>query len=250
MKDGELTGRVALVTGASRGIGRAVAVELATAGVKVYVNYAVSAEAAESAVQEIRDADGYAETLPFDASDSKVVKSAMDKILNADGKIDIVVNNAGMTKDRLLLRMKDEEFDRVIAVNLRGVFLVTRAALRPMVKARWGRIINISSVVAEAGRAGQANYAASKAGIIGFTKSIAREVARRNITCNAISPGSIETDLTKALDERNREAILEMTPAGRFGSPEEVAYLARFLAGENAAYITGAVIPINGGLYM
>lgn len=250
MGEDELEGKVALVTGASRGIGRAVAIELARAGAKVYVNYLSSARAASEVLDEIKKLGGEAVESAFDVGDSAAVKSAMGDLLKSEGCIDIVVNNAGVTKDGLLMRMKDEDFNRVVAVNLGGAFLVTRAALRPMVKARWGRIINITSVVGQSGREGQANYAASKAALIGFTKSVAREVAGRNITCNAISPGFIETDLTARMDDKQREAVLDMIPLGRFGLPEEVARLARFLAGENAGYITGAVIPINGGLYM
>ena len=250
MSDNELRGKVALVTGASRGIGRAVAVELARAGAKVYINYLSSSKAAVEVIDEIAKTGGTALELPFDVADSAAVKTGMNKLISAEGRLDILVNNAGILKDGLLMRMKDEDFDRVIALNLRGTFLVTRAALRPMVKARWGRIINITSVVGQTGRQGQANYAASKAGIIGFTKSVAREIAGRNITCNAIAPGFIETDLTARMDKKQQNAIFGMIPAGRFGLPVEVAHLARFLAGETAAYITGAVIPINGGLYM
>jgi len=250
MGEKRLNGKVALVTGASRGIGRAIAEELASAGAGVYVNYAKSAEAAAGVVEGIKKAGGFAGLLPFDVSDPEAVGSGVEKLLKEEGRLDIVVNNAGVTRDGLLMRMKDEDFDRVTAVNLKGAFLVTRAALRPMVKARWGRIINIASVVGQAGREGQANYAASKAGVIGFTKSVAREVAKRGITCNAVAPGFIETELTSKMDEKARAAVLEWIPAARFGKPADVARVVGFLAGDGAGYVTGAVIPVNGGLYM
>lgn len=250
MSEKELSGKIAIVTGASRGIGRAIAVELADAGAGVYVNYLTNAEAAGETVNIIKGNGGAAIPLQFDVADSQAVKTAVDKIIQSEGKIDILVNNAGISRDGLIMRMKDEDFSAVLDTNLRGAFFLIRAVLRPMIKARSGRIINISSVVGESGREGQANYAASKAALIGLTKSTARETASRNITCNAISPGFIETDLTAAMDAAARKKILGMIPLGRFGAPLDVARLARFLAGDSGAYITGAVIPVNGGLYI
>ncbi len=250
MGEKELEGKIALVTGASRGIGKAIAGELASAGAKVYINCSKSADAASEVAENIKKTGGFAEVITFDVSEAEGVKGGVEKILEAQGRLDIVVNNAGITRDGLLMRMKDEDFDEVMSVNLKGVFLVTRAALRSMVKAKWGRIINITSVVGQGGREGQANYAASKAGIIGFTKSVAREVSKRGITCNAVAPGFIETELTSQMDEKTKSAVLEWIPSGRFGTPAEVAQVVRFLASDGAGYVTGAVVPVNGGLYM
>lgn len=188
--------------------------------------------------------------LPFDVSDSKSVEESIKKIIAQCGKIDILVNNAGITRDGLLLRFKEEDWDAVMNINIKGMFLVTKAVSRYMVKARYGRIINISSVVAQGGREGQSAYCASKSAVEGFTKSLARELAKRNITVNAVAPGFIETELTAELDEKTRAEIFRQIPMQRFGSPEEVASAAAWLASDSASYITGAVIPVNGGIYM
>jgi len=248
--DNPLADRVALVTGASRGIGRAVAIALAGKGAKVYVNYLANEEMAKKTVEDIKAGGGLGFLAPFDVSDAKQVADAIGGIVKKTGRIDILVNNAGLTKDGLLMRMKEDDWDAVMNVNLRGTFLATRAVIRHMIKARYGRIVNVVSVVGQGGREGQANYAASKAGIEGFTRSVAREVARRNITVNAVAPGFIQTDLTARLDEKTRQSILGQIPLGRFGAPEEVAALVTWLSSEAASYITGAVIPINGGIYM
>jgi len=245
----ELKDRVALVTGASRGIGRAVAVELARAGARVAVNYAASEEAAREVVKAIEELGGQAIPVKFDVSDPEEVSRGIKEVEDALGGIEILVNNAGITRDGLLARMKEEDWERVLSVNLRGAFLVTRAVLPGMMKRRWGRIVNISSVVAFSGNPGQTNYAASKAGLVGFSRSLALEVARRGITVNVVAPGFIETDMTAALPEKAREALLSRVPMGRAGTPEEVAHAVVFLASEKASYITGTVLHVNGGLW-
>ncbi len=246
----DLTGRVALVTGGGRGIGRAIAQALAAAGATTVINYRGNSSAAEETVAAITDAGGTALAVQADVSQTPDVDRLVKTTLDTYGRLDILVNNAGITRDTLLLRMKDEDFDQVINTNLRGVFLCTRAVFRPMSKQRGGRIINISSVIGLIGNPGQANYAAAKAGIIGFTKSTAREMAGRNITVNAIAPGFIETEMTGVLDEKTRNAILETIPLGRLGQPEEVAALVCFLASDVAAYITGQTFGIDGGMVM
>lgn len=242
-----LAGKVAIVTGASRGIGRGIAVALAEAGADV-VTVATKADGAEAAAAEVRAKGRKAHPVAADVSEAAgadaIVAAAVEKL----GRCDIVVNNAGITADGLLLRMKDADWDRVMAVNLRGTFLVTRAALRPMLKARAGRIINISSVVGLHGNAGQANYAASKAGIIGFTKTVAREVASRGITANVVCPGYIGTDMTAAISEEARAAIAASIPLGRFGTPADIAQAVTFLASDAAGYVTGAVLQVDGGM--
>ncbi|GAB4189571.1 MAG: 3-oxoacyl-[acyl-carrier-protein] reductase [Roseiflexaceae bacterium] len=245
----DLKERVALVTGGSRGIGRAIAQALGAAGATVIVNYKSNAEAAEAVASAINAADGRAQAVQADVSDPADVERLFKSIQAEHGRLDILVNNAGITRDTLLLRMKEEDFDAVLDTNLRGVFLCTKAALRPMMK-RGGRIINITSVVGLMGNPGQANYAAAKAGLIGFTKSIAREMASRNITVNAVAPGYVETELTDTLGEQVRTAILENIPLGRFGQPQDVANLVCFLASDAAAYITGQTITVDGGMVM
>lgn len=242
--------KVALVTGASRGIGRAIAVTLAKQGAYVLINYSSSPEAAQETLNEVREVGGDGEVLQFAVQDSQAVENAFDGIKARHGKLDILVNNAGISRDGLVLRMKDEEWLATLGVNLNGAFFCSRAAARLMLKAKVGRIINISSVVGEMGNAGQAPYVSSKAGLIGLTKSLAREFASRNITVNAITPGFIETDMTAALDEKLREEHMKSIPLGRYGRADEVAQLTGFLASDAASYITGQVIGINGGMYM
>jgi len=246
----DLSGRVAIVTGGSRGIGRAIAERLAGSGAAVVVNYRGNVAAAEATVATITAAGGTAIAIQGDVSQPEDVEHLVKTTLERFGRIDILVNNAGITRDTLLLRMKESDFDEVIATNLRGVFLCTRAVLRPMTKQRFGRIINITSVVGLTGNAGQANYAAAKAGILGFTKSTAREMASRGITVNAVAPGFIETEMTDALNEETRKAILATIPLGRFGQPAEVAGLVCFLASDAGAYISGQTLTIDGGMVM
>ncbi len=245
----ELKGKVALVTGASRGIGRAVALELARAGAAVAVNYAASEAAAQEVVREIKTLGVEALAVKFDVAEVEAVAQGIEEIEKALGPVDILVNNAGLTRDALLMRLKEEDWDRVLSVNLKGTFLVTKAVIPGMLKRRWGRIINISSVVAFSGNPGQTNYAASKAGLVGFSRSLALEVARRGVTVNVVAPGFIETDMTAALSEKARDALLSQVPMGRAGTPEEVAHAVAFLASEKASYITGAVLHVNGGLW-
>jgi 3-oxoacyl-[acyl-carrier protein] reductase len=245
-----LKDKVALVTGGSRGIGRAIASSLAAAGATVVVNYKGNAAAADEVVRDIGAEDGQALAIQADISQSQEVERMFKAVLDRYSRLDILVNNAGITRDTLLLRMKEDDFDAVLDTNLRGVFLCTKAALRPMTKARGGRIINITSVVGLMGNAGQSNYAAAKAGIIGFTKSTAREMASRGITVNAVAPGYIETELTGLLSEQIRAAILENIPLGRLGAPQDVASLVCFLASDAAAYITGQTITVDGGMVM
>ena len=245
-----MEGRVALVTGGGRGLGRAIAVRLAQEGVKVAVSYRSNDAAAGETAELVRKAGAGCETFKGDVSSSEDVEALMKGVGEAFGPVEILVNNAGTTRDNILLRMKDAEFEDVLATNLKGTYLCTRAVLRGMVRARWGRIVNISSVVGLVGNAGQANYAASKAGMIGFTKSVAREVAGRGITANSVAPGYVETELTGALPENVKEQILGQVPVGRFGEPEEIAEVVAFLAGERAAYVTGQTIAVDGGMVM
>jgi len=244
-----LDGRVSLVTGASRGIGRAIAAAFAAEGAHVVLAARDAAKLAE-AVAEIQAKGGKAEALALDVSDRTSVEAGVAHVVAAHGRIDHLVNNAGVTRDNLLLRMKDEEWRQVLDTNLTGAFLCTQAVLKPMLKQKSGRIVSITSVVGLGGNAGQANYAASKAGVIGFTKSVAREVASRGITANAIAPGFIETDMTKAMSEKAREAVFAAIPLGRVGRPEDVAGAALFLVSDAAAYVTGQVLAVDGGFHM
>ena len=245
-----LADKVAVVTGGSRGIGRAIATTLAAAGAAVVVNYKGNQAAADAVVAEIAGAGGQALALQADISQQAEVEQMFKAVIERFGKVDILVNNAGITRDGLLLRMKEDDFDAVLATNLRAIFLCTKAVLRPMTKARSGRIINISSVVGLMGNAGQANYAAAKAGMIGFTKSTAREMASRSITVNAVAPGYIETELTGVLSDQIKGAILESIPLGRLGTPQDVANMVCFLASDAAAYITGQTLTVDGGMVM
>ena len=244
-----LRDQVAVVTGASRGIGRAVALALAAEGAKVVVNYASSSAAADAVVDEITKMGSQAIAIQANVADSQQVDALFNAVMDKWGRIDVLVNNAGIARDTLLLRMKLEDWQAVIDLNLSGVFLCTKAASKIMLKQRSGRIVNVTSVVGEMGNPGQANYSASKAGVIGFTKSVAKEVASRGITLNAVAPGFIETDMTA--DLKAGEEILKAIPLGRYGQPEEVAGLIRFLAADPAAaYITGQVINVDGGMVM
>jgi len=248
MQTGLLAGQVAIVTGASRGIGRSIAIALAKEGAKVTVNYASSASAAEALVQEIKDFGGESIAQAGDVSQPEQVDALFKATIDQWGRVDILVNNAGITKDTLLLRMKTEDWQSVINLNLTGVFLCTRAAAKIMLKQKSGRIINIASVAGQMGNPGQANYSASKAGVIGLTKTVAKELGSRSITVNAVSPGFIATDMTANL---NAEPILAHIPLGRYGTAEEVAGMVRFLAADPAAaYITGQVFNVDGGMVM
>jgi 3-oxoacyl-[acyl-carrier protein] reductase len=247
----DLTGKVALITGGSRGLGRAIAIAYAAQGCDVAVNYRGNAEAAEETVGKVRAAGPRAEAIQGDTSSGREAAEAIVKAtLDAFGKIDILVNNAGITRDNLLMRMDAEEWDVVIATNLSGPFWMTRAVARPMLKARSGRIINMSSAAGRMGNPGQANYAAAKAGLIGLTKTTARELASRGITCNAIAPGLIETELTAEMPAAATEALVTMTPLGHVGSVEDVAAAAVYFASEEARYVTGQVLGVDGGIVM
>jgi 3-oxoacyl-[acyl-carrier protein] reductase len=244
-----LQGMVSLVTGASRGIGRAIALALAGEGATVILG-ARDEGRLQDVVGAIGASGGKASAVALDVSSRGSVESAIAKILADHGKLDHVVNNAGITRDNLLLRMKAEQWDEVMATNLTGTFLCTQAALKPMIRQRSGRIVNVTSVVGLSGNAGQANYAASKAGVIGFTKSVAREVASRGITVNAVAPGFIETDMTAAMTDKAREAVVSAIPMGRVGRPEDIADAVVFLLSERAAYVTGQILCVDGGFHM
>ena len=244
-----LTGRKAVVTGAGSGIGREIALAFSRAGAAVAVCDVVK-EAADKVAAEIAGAGGQARAYAIDVSDFAAVQQLCEQVTADLGGIDILVNNAGITRDNLLLRMSEEEFDRVVAVNLKGTFNFTKACFRGMMKSRWGRIINIASIIGQMGNAGQANYAAAKAGIVGFTKSAARELASRNITVNAVAPGYIATAMTEKLDAAARDAYIAAIPLKRAGTPEDVANVCLFLASEQAGYITGQVVRVDGGLLM
>lgn len=245
-----LAGQVALVTGGGRGIGREVVLSLARAGAHVVVNYRENRRTAEETAHEVLRGGGDCELLQFDVAVTDAVTEAVRKIVEQHKKVDILVNNAGMTLDNLLVRQRPEDWDRVVDVNLKGIFNCTKAVSRPMIRAKYGRMINMTSVSGQMGNVGQSVYAATKAGIIGFTKSMARELGSRGITVNAVSPGFIDTEMTRELDEDTKQKYLAAIPLGRFGSGLEVAGLVVFLGGPAGAYITGQVIGINGGLYM
>ncbi len=241
---------VALVTGASRGIGRAIALRLASTGVAVAVNYVARPDAARAVVDEIRAGGGVALAVQADVRSSEAVRAMAAQVEGELGEIDILINNAGITRDGLFVRMSEQDWHDVIATNLDGAFHCTQAVIRKMQRGRWGRIVNVSSLAGLAGNAGQVNYAAAKAGLVGFTRALAKEVGSRGITVNAVAPGFVETDMTAGLQSDWKEQALKLTPAGRFGLPEEVAAAAAFLVSDEAAYITGQVISVDGGLGM
>lgn len=245
-----LKGKNALVTGASRGIGRTIALELGRQGANVAVNYAGSEEKAEAVVNELRELGVKSFKVQADVSNEASVKEMVKEVIGEFGSLDILVNNAGVTRDNLLMRMKEEEFDEVININLKGVFLCTKAVTRQMMKQRAGRIVNIASIVGVSGNAGQANYVAAKAGVIGLTKTTAKELASRNILVNAVAPGFISTEMTDALNTEQKDAMLSMIPLARFGDPEDVAKVVRFLVSDDANYITGQTLHIDGGMVM
>lgn len=246
----DLAGKIAIVTGGSRGIGRATSIALAQAGALVLVNYRSNEAAARETVRVIEEASGQAELVAFDVADPDSVDRRIKEAVTRHGRIDILVNNAGISIDRLLLRVSAKDLAMTWATNVNGAVYCTKACIRPMMKNRWGRIINLSSVVAESGNAGQAVYASSKAALLGLTRSLAREYASRGITVNAVSPGFIETDMTADLPEAARQGIVDQTPLGRIGRPEEVAAAVVFLASEEAGYITGQVVRVNGGMHV
>ena len=240
-------GKVALVTGASRGIGRAITAMLAAQGATVVA--AARGDNAAATVEAIRAAGGRAEALSLDVTDAEAAVAAVQGVVATHGRLDILVNNAGITRDQLMLRMKRADWDEVIATNLTAAFVLCQAALKPMLKQRGGRIVAISSVVGQMGNAGQANYAASKAGLIGFCKSLAREVGSRSVTVNVVAPGFVETDMTKAVNEETQKQWAAQIPLGRLGSPDDIAAAVCFLASDEASYITGQVLAVNGGMY-
>ncbi len=241
--------KIALVTGASRGIGQAIALRLGQSGA-IVIGTATTDHGAEAITQYLRDSDIQGSGIALDVNDAEQINQTLQVIRDKFGEIEILVNNAGITRDNLLARMKDEEWDEIMETNLKSVFRLSRAVLRAMMKARYGRIINISSVVGSMGNAGQTNYAATKAGMYGFSKSLAREVGSRNITVNCVSPGFIDTDMTRSLGEELQRNMIQHVPLGRLGQPEEVASAVAFLASKEAGYITGVTLHVNGGMYM
>ncbi len=245
-----MEGKVAVVTGASRGIGRAIAIKLADEGLDVVINYRSDEKAAEETAKEVSEKGVQAFLYKFDVSDASEVKNSFKAILKECGRIDVLVNNAGITRDNITVLMKPEEWEAVIKTNLTGVYLCSQAVIKPMLKQKWGRIVNITSVVGFSGNPGQANYAAAKAGIVGFTKSLARELASRGITVNAVAPGYIETDMTARLPENARKELISQIPMGYVGQPDDVAEAVKFLVSDGARYITGQVIHVNGGMFM
>ncbi|TXL67649.1 3-oxoacyl-[acyl-carrier-protein] reductase [Cerasibacillus terrae] len=245
-----LTEKVALVTGASRGIGRAIALELAKEGADIVVNYAGNKERAEEVVKEIEEMGRKAISIQADVSDEISVKKMIKDTIKEFNRLDILVNNAGITKDNLIMRMKEKDFDDVINTNLKGVFLCTKAVSRQMMKQRYGRIINMASIVGVSGNPGQANYVAAKAGVIGLTKSTAKELASRNILVNAVAPGFISTDMTAELTNEQKEAMLKMIPLAKLGQPEDIARVVRFLASDDSSYMTGQTLHVDGGMVM
>ncbi|MBX7214462.1 MAG: 3-oxoacyl-[acyl-carrier-protein] reductase [Thermoflexales bacterium] len=246
----KLENKIALVTGASRGIGRAIALDLAARGATVAVNYNASAAAAQEVVDAITAAGGRAMAIQADVSRFEAAQALVKAVTDAYGRLDILVNNAGTTRDMLLMSMKEEDWDHVVAADLKSVFNCCKAASRGLIRQRSGRIVNITSVVGLAGQAGQTNYAAAKAGVIGFTKSLAKELGSRGITVNCVAPGFIPTALTEVLTPEQKDAAIKATPLGRFGTPEDVAHAVSFLASDLAGYITGAVLSVDGGLVM
>ncbi|PIC65662.1 3-oxoacyl-[acyl-carrier-protein] reductase [Sporosarcina sp. P13] len=247
---GRFDGKTAVVTGASRGIGRAIALHLATEGAKVVVNYSGSQAKAEEVVEEIQAAGGEAFVFQANVSDADQVKAMMDETIKQFGTIDFLINNAGITRDNLLMRMKEDEWDDVLSINLKGVFLCTKAVTRQMMRQRAGRIVNLASVVGVVGNAGQANYVAAKAGVIGLTKTTAKELAARNILVNAVAPGFITTDMTEELGQEMKEQLLSTIPLGTLGSAEDIAGTVAFLLSDEAKYITGQTINVDGGMVM
>jgi 3-oxoacyl-[acyl-carrier protein] reductase len=246
----ELAGKIAIVTGGSRGIGRAISVALARAGAHVLINYRSNEEAATETLRLVEAAGGRGELLGFDVADPESVDRAIKMAIDRHEGIDILVNNAGISVDQLLLRVSAKELEKTWATNVNGAVYCAKACIRPMMKKRWGRIINVSSIVAESGNAGQVVYASSKAALLGLTRSLAREVASRNVTVNAVAPGFIDTDMTANLPDAARQGIIAQTPLGRIGRPEEVAAAVVFLASDEASYITGQVVRVNGGMHV
>lgn len=247
---GKFDGKTAIVTGASRGIGREIALRLAKEGANVVVNYSGSQGKAEEVVAEITSSGGQAISVQANVADAESVKAMMDETMKQFGSIDYLVNNAGITRDNLLMRMKEDEWDDVMAINLKGVFLCTKAVTRQMMKQRAGKIVNVASIVGVSGNPGQANYVAAKAGVIGLTKTTAKELASRNITVNAVAPGFITTDMTDALPEDVKTQMLSTIPLGKLGDPQDVANVVAFLLSDEAAYITGQTIHVDGGMVM
>ncbi|MBT3475922.1 3-oxoacyl-[acyl-carrier-protein] reductase [bacterium] len=244
-----LEGRIALVTGGSRGIGSSICIELAKAGATVLINYSNSRDSAGKVLEEIEESNGTGEVVGFDVSDYSIVEEKIKSLIDKYGRIDILVNNAGITRDSLFMRMKESQWDEVFETNTKGVFNCTKNVVRTMLKNQYGKIINISSVVGEMGNPGQVNYSSTKSALIGFTKSLAKELGSKNINVNAITPGFIETEITEVLSDSIKDKYKEIIPLSRFGKPEDVAKAVLFLASDDSSYITGEVLKINGGLY-